>query len=191
MSPERVGDVMDSAIGWLLDVTVERNAATLSIKTIEQGILRLADIYKPCFYILPRNEQAGIELFHILSQQSKTRVEWQSKPTDIDHDGYERLVCVYLESTYYYNTLVKRLQNDQRVAQLFNTELSHVQQCLFTRLKVEPTTKVQVQYDNERLISLNKIDELVISPPPFTVLHFELISASSLESHDVSYQSDR
>src|SRR5215469_17357481 len=111
---------MDSAIGWLLDVTVERNVAILWIKTIEQGILKLVDKYQPSFYILPRNEQAGIELFHILSQQSKTRVEWQSKPTDIDHDGYERLVCVYLEFTYHYNSLVKRLQTDQRVVRLFN-----------------------------------------------------------------------
>jgi hypothetical protein len=83
-----------------------------------------------------------------------------------------------LESTYYYNTLVKRLQNDPRVSRLFNTELSHVQQYLFTRLKAEPTSKVEVQYDNKRLISLTKIDELDISPP-FTVLHFEVISASS------------
>ena len=96
------------------------------------------------------------------------------------------MLCVYVESTYYYNLLVKRLQNDPRVARLFNTELSHVQQYLFTRLKVEPTSKVQLQYDNERLISLTKIDELDISPP-FRVLHFEVISASSLDSHDVSY----
>ena len=179
---------MNSAIGWLLDVSVERNAAILWIKTIEQGILRLADKYQPSFYIVPRNEQVGTELFHILFQQPKTRVEWQSKHTDIDHDGYERLLCVYLESTYYYNTLVKKLQNDPRVAQLFNTELSHVQQYLFTRLKVEPTSKVQVQYDNERLISLTKIDELDV-PPPFTVLYFEVITASSqysLDSHDVN-----
>jgi len=53
MSPERVGDVMDSAIGWLLDVTVERNTATLWIKTIEEGILRLADKYQPCFRCSP------------------------------------------------------------------------------------------------------------------------------------------
>jgi hypothetical protein len=127
MVPEHVGDVMDSAIGWLLDVTVERNAATLWIKLIEGGILRLADKYQPGFYILPRNEKAGTEIFHILSQQPKTRVKWQSKHTDIDHDGYERLLYVCSESIYYHNTLVKRLHNDPRVAQLFNTELSHVQ----------------------------------------------------------------
>ena len=99
---EYASDVMDSAIGWLLDVTVEQNAATMWVKTTQGDLLRLTDKYQPCFYILPRNEQAGTELFHILSQQHKTRVEWQSKHTDIDHDGYERLLCVYLESTYYY-----------------------------------------------------------------------------------------
>ncbi len=185
MAPECVGDVMNSAIGWLLDVTVERNAATLSIKTIDEDIIRLTDKYLPSFYILPKNEIAGAELFHLLSQQPKTRVESQQKFTDIDADRPEIVLCVYVESTYHYNLLVKRLQNDPRVARLFNTELSHVQQYLFTRLKVEPTSKVQVQYDNERLISLTKIDGLDISPP-FTVLHF-VISAPSLDSHDVSY----
>jgi hypothetical protein len=31
MALERVGDVMNSAIGWLLDVTVEQNAPMLCI----------------------------------------------------------------------------------------------------------------------------------------------------------------
>src|SRR5437660_2067735 len=99
MVPEDVGDVMDSAIGWLLDVTVERNAATLWIKLKQGGILTLVDKYQPSFYILPRNEQAGTELFHILSQQPRTRVEWQRKLTDIDADRPEIVLCVYLEST--------------------------------------------------------------------------------------------
>jgi hypothetical protein len=44
MAPEQVGDVVESAIGWLLDVTVERNAATLWIKLKEGGNLRIVDI---------------------------------------------------------------------------------------------------------------------------------------------------
>src|SRR5215813_7265301 len=46
MAPERVGDVVESAIGWLLDGMshVERNAATLWIKLKEGGNLRLVDI---------------------------------------------------------------------------------------------------------------------------------------------------
>jgi len=57
-----------------------------------------------------------------------------------------------------------------------------------TRLNVKPTSKVQVQCDNEHLISLSKIDELDRSPP-FTVLYFEVIPASSqysLDSNDVN-----
>jgi hypothetical protein len=41
---EHVGDVM--AIGWLLDVTVEQNAATLWIKLKQGGILRIVDKYQ-------------------------------------------------------------------------------------------------------------------------------------------------
>jgi len=38
---------MDSAIGWLLDVTVDGNAATLWIKTIGGNILRVLSYYLP------------------------------------------------------------------------------------------------------------------------------------------------
>ena len=56
MAPDWVVDAMNSAIGWLLDVTVERNAATLWIKTIDEDIIRLTDKYLPSFYIPPKNE---------------------------------------------------------------------------------------------------------------------------------------
>jgi len=98
---------------------------------------------------------------------------------------------LYLESTYYYNTLVKRLQNDTRVARLFNTELSYVRQYLFTRLKIEPTSKVKVEYEGTDLRTITKIDEhdCGIQPPPrFTILYFQVTSSSlySLDSHDVN-----
>jgi len=50
--------------------------------------------------ILPKNERGGAELFHILSKQPKTRVEWQRNHTDIDADRPEIALCVYLESTF-------------------------------------------------------------------------------------------
>jgi hypothetical protein len=87
-----------------------------------------------------------------------------------DHGhGMKRLLCVYPESTYYDKKLLKRLAKDLRVAQLFNTDLPHVQNYLFTQLKVESTCKVQVQYDSadSRLISLTKMDEFDLQPPPF------------------------
>jgi hypothetical protein len=147
-SEQQCRDIMYNAIGWILDVTVERNAATLWIKTTDGAIIRFlySDKYQPSFYILPKDGTAGDELFHVLSQQPKIRVEWQNKLTDIfDQDGYGRskLLCIYPESTYYFKTSLNRLQRDPRVAQLFSTSLTHIQNYLFTRLKIEPTCKVQ------------------------------------------------
>jgi DNA polymerase elongation subunit (family B) len=185
---------MTSAIGWLLDVTVEGNAATLWIKTTDGSILKLVDKYQPCLYILPSDESAGIELFHTLSQQPKiTRVERQNRFTDIfDHGGHvRRLLCVCSQSIYYYKALLKKLEKDPRVAQLFNTDLLYIQQYLFTRLKIEPTSKVKVEYDDTDLRTITKMDEHDggVQPPPFTILYFEVTALSSfysLDSHDVN-----
>jgi DNA polymerase elongation subunit (family B) len=150
--------------------------------------------YQPDFYVLPKNENAGTELFHLLSQQPKIKkVEWVDRCTSLfDHDGYamKSLICVYPESFYHYKVLSKKLQNDMRVVKLFNTELADIQQYLFTRLKVEPTSKVKVQYDEDyNLINLAKLDEFEVQPPPFSVLYFQVIKSSStysLDSHDVN-----
>ena len=187
---------MDSSIGWLLDVTIEQNRATMWIKTIGGKNLKLIETYQPNFYVLPKNEYTGAELFQILSQQPKIKkVEWKNKFTDLfdyDRHGKKNLICVYPESVVYYKILPKSLEKDPRVAQLFNTDLSHVQQYLFTKLKIEPMSKVEVQYDkNEtRLINLTKInEELTVAPPPFSILYFEIHTASSLYNlgpHDVN-----
>jgi len=186
---------MASAIGWLLDVTVDGNAATLWIKTTDGSILRLVDKYQPCLYILPTDESAGIRLFHTLSQQPKiTRVEWQNRFTDVfEHDGHgvRRLLCVYSESIYYHKALLKKLEKDLRVARLFNTDLSYIQQYLFTTLKIEPTSKVKAEYDGTDLRTITNIDEHDdgVQPPPFTILYFEVTTLSSLyslDSHDVN-----
>ncbi len=184
---------MDSSIGWLLDVTIEQNSAILWIKTTDGKILRLKESYQPNFYVLPENENAGTELFHLLSQQPKIKkVDWDYRRTNLfDKDGYglKRLICVYPESIYHYKVLSKKLQNDMRVAQLFNTKLADIQLYLFTRLKVEPTSKVEVQYvEDSTLINLFKLDEFDIKPPPFSILYFEVITSSTygLDSHNVN-----
>jgi hypothetical protein len=48
-----------------------------------------------------------------------------------------------------------------RVKQLFNTDLLHVQQYLFTKLKIEPTRKVEVEYDVDglKLLQAVKVDD--------------------------------
>src|SRR2546422_633916 len=189
-------DSSTHSTGWLLDVSIEENHAIIWVKTLEGKILKLFDTYQSTFYILPKDEYTGDALFQVLSQQSTVKkVEWQDKFTDLldlDKRGMKRLICTYPESILQYKPIVKRLEYDPRVSQLFNTDLSHTQQYLFTKLKIEPTSKVEVQYDkNEtRLIKITKIneeDDREPTAPPFSILYLEIHTTSSYNSgHDVN-----
>src|SRR6266496_4691623 len=124
---------MSSCIGWLFDISIENDQAVLWIKTIDRQILKLIDSYQPGFYILPRNESDGVQLFQILSQQATVaKVRWEEEKLtnlfDYDHTKKKKkkLICVYPTSTQYYAPILKILQKDQRVKQLFNTDLSHI-----------------------------------------------------------------
>ncbi len=173
---------MDSSTGWLLDVSIEQNRATILIKTKEGIALKLIDTYQPNFYVLPKDENTGADLFQILSQLSIVKyVGWEDKFTDLfDNDGHgmKKLICVYSESIQDYKILLKSLEEDPRVVQLFNTDLSHVQQYLFTKLKIEPASKVEVQYDKNDSTKINEEDEMAVASPPFSILHFEIQTSS-------------
>jgi hypothetical protein len=180
--------MMDSSTGWLLDISLEQNRATIWIKTSEAKILKLVDTYQPNFYVLPKDEKTGADLFQILSQLSIVKyVGWEDKFTDLfDNDGHgvKKLICVYPDSMLDYKTLLKSLDKDPRVVQLFNTGLSHIQQYLFTKLKIEPTSKVEVEYDTNEsnLTKITKIfddNEQASPPPPFSILYVEIHMASS------------
>ena len=171
---------MVCSAGWILDVSIDQNRAIIWIKTTEGSVLRLTDAYRPNFYILPKDEDAGAALFHILSLESMVKkVEWEQKFTDlfdpVSH-GLKRLICVQLESIVFYRTLQKRLDKDARIAQLFNIDLSHIQQYLFTKLRIEPVSKVEIEYDtnDSRLLRINKINEDSGAPPPFSMLYFDI-----------------
>ncbi len=160
-------------------------------KITDRQILKLIDTYQPSFYILPRNQSDGLYLFQLLSQQSIVdKVRWEEdKLTNLfDHDcttKKQKLICVYTQSTQYYASILKILEKDQRVKQLFNTDLSHVQQYLFTRLRIEPTSKVKVEYDGTKLLRISKIDdEQEVSPPPFSLLYFDVQTFSGKFTFD-------
>ena len=102
------------------------------------------------------------KLFHILSQQSRVKkVNWvENKFTNLfDEVDRKKLICIFPESVQYYSGLLKKLEKDYRVKQFFNTDLSHTQQYLFHRLKVEPTSEVEVQYDGSKLVELTKVED--------------------------------
>src|SRR6266702_8414658 len=71
-------------IGWLLDVSIEENHAIIWIKTTDGHTLKLIDSYESCFYILPKSDTDGFQLFQILSQQTSAKnVSWDEKYTDL------------------------------------------------------------------------------------------------------------
>src|SRR5919199_1000134 len=74
-----------------------------------------------------------------------------------------------------------------RVKELFNTDLLHVQQYLFTELKIEPTSKLKVEYEGSKLLGMSKVDdEHDIHPPPFSMLYFDLHTYSGILASDDS-----
>ena len=170
--------MVSNCIGWLLHVSIEQDKAILWIKTEDKKILRLTDSYQPFFYILPRNEYDGNYLFHVLSQQTVVKkVSWEeNKSTNLfDEYSKRKLIRVTTESVQSYKVLLKKLEEDSRVIQIFNPDLSHVQQYLFHRLKIEPTSKVEVEYDDSKVINLTKVeDEDEMLPPPFLIPYIEV-----------------
>ena len=175
--------MQSNGVGWLLHVSIEQDKAILWIKTQDKKTLRLTDSYQPFFYILPRNEYDGNYFFHVLSQQTIIkRIRWEeNKSTNLFEEYSKRkLLVVTTESVQSYKVLLKKLEGDSRVNQVFNTDLSHVQQYLFNKLKIEPTSKVEVEYDdNSRLVRLTKVeDKDDISPPPFSILYIDVQTVS-------------
>jgi DNA polymerase elongation subunit (family B) len=182
---------MANCIGWLLDVSIDNEYAILSIKTEEDGqSLKLKDSYRPRFYILPRNEHDGLHLFQILSrEEEEIAVSWEDRYTNLfDKTNQRKLLYVQLQSLRCYQHLLKKLQNDCRVKQLFNTDLLHVQQYLFSKLKIEPTSKIKIEYDDgSKLLTAAKItDNEDIHPPPFSMLYFDFHTCSGLLASDDS-----
>src|SRR6187200_724536 len=176
--------------GWLLDVCIDNGYAILWIKTEEEEegqILKLRDSYHPGFYILPRNESDGLHLLQVLSREEEISVSWKNKHTNLfDSTKQRKLLYVQLQSLNYYQPLLKKLQNDYRVQQLFNTDLLHVQQYLFTKLKIEPTSKVEVEHDDRlELLGIVKVDDNNdVNPPPFSLLYFDLHTYSGILASD-------
>ena len=68
---------------------------------------------------------------------------------------------------------------------MFNTDLLHVQQYLFNRLKIEPTSKVKVEYDGSKLLEVVKVDdEDDVNPLPFSLLYLDLYTYSGIVASD-------
>ncbi|HEY6883746.1 MAG TPA: DNA polymerase domain-containing protein, partial [Nitrososphaeraceae archaeon] len=100
------------------------------------------------------------------------------------------LLYVQIQSTRYYQPFLKKIGEDSRVKQLFNADLSRIQQYLFTKLRIEPTSMVKVEHSGSKILQISKIDddeepgEVSPSPPPFSLLYFDLHTFSGILASD-------
>jgi DNA polymerase elongation subunit (family B) len=165
------------AKGWLFDVYIQGSKAVLWIKTEEGENLRLTDGYVPFFHVEPTDAAAEEDLLYRLSECPEVRnAIVEERFTSLEPRGRRRrLIRVETYGTALFRRLGESLERSPSVRRVYNLDLRHVQRYLFTRLRVEPTSRVAVSYDGERLTGMEKIDDSQeIAPPPFSLLSFSV-----------------
>ena len=181
--------VIQTAVGWILDVVHDygTNDINLLIK-IEDGkaISFKQRLQEYLFYVLPKSYQAGQDLFGQLSRNDQLikRIFWDKKYIDLHDETKTSLIGISLDSNSQENfkILIQKLGRDSRVKSLYNFDISSIMQFIYTQLRIPPTSKVKIEYDDdqERLLSILKIDDSQeISIPPFSIMYIEALNETT------------
>ncbi|MGB9622860.1 MAG: 3'-5' exonuclease, partial [Candidatus Bathyarchaeia archaeon] len=168
---------MGNEIGWIVDAYVEGDYAVFWIKTLEGKLFKVRDRYSPRFYILPKSLEDGERVCQILSEHPSIKnVLWTEKYTDVRDGVKSRLLQVTLDRLYGYRRLIEGLKLLSYVKQMYNIDLLHIQKHIFENVKIAPTSKVMVEFDEGNLLKhVERVDdEREIFPPPFKTLYFEI-----------------
>ena len=177
-----------TSTGWILDVYIEDNDAVIWIKTEQGQVLKLIDDYEPVFYIQPKNDQSGMEIFKILQDLELVKeIRWDYKLIDINSNVKQKLLYIRCYLIHHYNLLLKVLQHEtlqQRINQLFNTKLSHIQRYLFTQLRIPPTAKVQIEHEDGELVSITAANDNEGLQLPFSTMQIEVVPFTEQEILD-------
>jgi hypothetical protein len=185
---------IQTAVGWILDISKDNgsNDIVLLIKLREDGkvISFKTKLREFIFYILPKSRSAGEDLIRQLSRndQSIKQIIWDEKYIDLSGKNKTKLIGVSLANTRStdkqdFKRLIQRLNCDSRVTALYNAELSVLMQFIYSQLKIPPTSKVKIEYDEETLLSIATInDDQVIAPPPFQTAYVEISETNDNDS---------
>ena len=178
-----------TSTGWIIDLYIEYNDAIIWIKTDQGQVLRLIDNYEPVFYIQPKNDKSGIEIFRILQDLELVKeIGWDYKFININSKNKEKLIYVRCYLIHHYNLLLKALQHEtlhQRINQLFNTKLSHIQRYLFTQLRIPPIAKVQIEHEDGELLSITATNDDEVLRVPLSTMQIEVVPFTEQEILDV------
>jgi DNA polymerase elongation subunit (family B) len=164
-----------TTVGWILDAYIQNEEAVIWIRTEDNGVLKLKEVYQPSFYVLPK---AGSEkeLVHLFTDSADTSVAYDKKYTMLGTKHPEKLLRVTSNKVSNYKKLVVKLETLSQVEAIFNTDLLHIQRYLFTTLDIAPTSKVAIEQDKDGF-SFQLIDDSEeITPPPFTLLFFKILT---------------
>ena len=185
--------VNQTAVGWILDVSKDSvsNDIVILIKLVDGKVISFKQrLNEHIFYILPKSKIAGEDLFQQLSRNDQLirRIFWDEKFIDLQDKSKTNLIGISLDKNTQqdFKNLVQTLGRDPRVKALYNIDLSEVTQFICTQLRIPPTSKVEIEYedDTERLLSIAKIDDsLEIAPPPFSTMYIEVLSETANDSN--------
>jgi hypothetical protein len=184
---------VQTSVGWILDVSKDNdsNDIIISIKLHDSKIIRFKQrLHERIFYILPRSYSAGQDLFQQLSRQDQfiKRIFWDDKYLDLQDKTKTNLIGISLAvNRQDFEKLIQKLAHDSRVKALYNIDLDEVMQFIYTQLKISPTSKVKIEYDEdtERLLSISKLDDShEISPPPLSTMYIEVLNEAANDMDD-------
>jgi hypothetical protein len=173
---------IQTATGWLLDVSYNfvTNDINLLIKLPDDKVISFKQKFKEhSFYILPKTTSDGEDLLQQLSRNDEVinKLFWADKYVDLADRNKTRLIGIDVADIHSqdYQTFINKLATDSRVRSLYNTELSVIQQFIYNYLKIAPTSKVRVEYEEEKLLSISKVDDCQdVALPPFKIMHVRI-----------------
>jgi hypothetical protein len=173
---------IQTATGWLLDVSYDSNTGNINllIKLQDGKLISFKqELKEHIFYVLPKTNSAGEDLFQQLSRSDQIiqKIFWNEKYIDLADRNKTTLIGISIVDihSHDYQTFINKLATDSRVRSLYNTELSVIQQFIYNQLKIAPTSKVRIEYEEEKLLSISKLDDSQeIAPPPFKIIHIRI-----------------
>lgn len=162
---------MGSERGWILDAYIDGPGAVVWIKTEDGRVLRLRDRYAPFFHVLcsPGCEE---RIAYRISECPEVRRVCAEELIP-SFDGRARQMLKVEAWGLQLRQLAFAAKQIPGVEAVYNLSLSHVQRYLFTRLRAEPTSRVEFDCDGDRLLAVRKLqDEEGLAPPPFSLAAF-------------------
>jgi DNA polymerase family B len=177
---------IQTATGWLLDVSYDSNTGDINllIKLTDNKLISFKQKLKEyTFYVQPKSYSAGEDLFQQLSRNDEVikKIFWDEKYTDISNRNKTRLIGIGVTdmNSQDYQAFIKKLRVDLRVRSLYNVELSATQYFIYNQLKIAPTSKVIIGYEEDLLLSIKKVEDgQDATLPPFKMMHIRISSGS-------------